>query len=594
MENTEKRLAEILDEISKLPVGNITRKTIRGKSRMYLQWREDGKSRSRYIKAEEEAVTAAAVERRQALEIEYRNLKNGGSVEAPPFFTNVKTKDELTAACRSVEKFGQRECMSILKKYLRSDVSGKVCLIYGLRRTGKTTMLMQAISELPKDKTAYIKIMTTDSMANLNHDLKLLSGLGYQYVFIDEVTLLKDFIDGASLFSDVYAMFGMKIILSGADSLGFAISADEELYDRAVTIHTTFIPFREYSRLLGIHDIDEYIRYGGTFRVGETDFDDPELNDEGVSFRDDESTRRYIDTAIARNIQHSLACYQSGGHFRNLIDLYEKQELTNAVNRIIEDMNHRFLVSVITRDFESHDLGSSAQIQRKRAALSGETSILDKIDTEAVTARLMAILEIKSKEGTTVEVTDAHIAEIAEYLNILDLIVPTPVETIGIEIKKKGYLFSQPGMRYCQAQALVFSLMKDEVFKLYPAKERKEIENQILEEVRGRMLEEIVLLETVKTLPRNKRAFKLLFPIGEFDMVIQDTDSMTCELYEIKHSDQISRGQYRHLSDEEKLKQTEYEFGTVTKKTVLYRGMNQSVEDVFYRNVVEYLEDLKA
>lgn len=594
MENTEKRLAEILDEINKLPVGNITRKNIRGKSRMYLQWRENGKSRSKYIKAEEEADIAAAVERRKVLETEYRNLKSGGSVETEPFLTNVKTRDELTAACRSVEKFGQRECMSVLKKYLRSDISGKVCLIYGLRRTGKTTMLMQAISELPKDKTAYIKIMTTDSMTNLNHDLKLLSGLGYQYVFIDEVTLLKDFIDGASLFSDVYAMFGMKIVLSGTDSLGFAISADEELYDRAVTIHTTFISFREYSRLLGIHDIDEYIRYGGTFRVGETDFDDPELNDEGVSFRDDESTRRYIDTAIARNIQHSLACYQSGGHFRNLIDLYEKKELTNAVNRIIEDMNHMFLVSVITRDFESHDLGSSAQIQRKRAALSGETSVLDKIDTEAVTARLMEILEIKNKEDTTVEITDAHIAEIQEYLSILDLIVPAPVESIGIAIKNKGYLFSQPGMRYCQAQALVFSLMKDEVFKQYPAKERKEIENQILEEVRGRMLEEIVLMETVKTLPKNKRAFKLLFPIGEFDMVIQDTDSMICELYEIKHSDQIAKKQYRHLNDEDKLKQTEHEFGTITKRTVLYRGKNQSVEDVCYRNVAEYLEELKA
>lgn len=592
MEDTEKRLAEILDEINKLPVGNITHKTIRGKSRMYLQWRADGKTKSKYIKAEEEADTVAAVELRKKLEEEYRSLKNGRSADTEPFLTNVKTKDELTAACRSVEKFGKRECMNILKKYLRSDVSGKVCLIYGLRRTGKTTMLMQAISELPKDKTAYIKIMTTDSMANLNHDLKLLSGLGYQYVFIDEVTLLKDFIDGASLFSDVYAMFGMKIVLSGTDSLGFAISADEELYDRAVTIHTTFIPFREYSRLLGIHDIDEYIRYGGTFRVGETDFDDPELNDEGVSFRDDESTRRYIDTAIARNIQHSLACYQSGGHFRNLIDLYEKKELTNAVNRIIEDMNHRFLVSVITRDFESHDLGSSAQIQRKRAALSGETSVLDKIDTEAVTARLMEILEIKNKEDTTVEITDAHIAEIQEYLSILDLIVPAPVESIGIAIKNKGYLFSQPGMRYCQAQALVFSLMKDEVFKRYPAKERKEIENQILEDVRGRMLEEIVLLETVKMLPKNKRAFKLLFSIGEFDMVIQDTDSMTCELFEIKHSDQITKNQYRHLNDEDKLKQTEHEFGTITKRTVLYRGKNQSVEDVCYRNVAEYLEEL--
>lgn len=592
MENTEKRLAEILDEINKLPVGNITRKTIRGKSRMYLQWREDGKSKSKYIKAKEEADITVAIERRKVLEKEYRDLKNGMNAETEPFLTNVKTKDELMAACKSVEKFGQRECMNILKKYLRSDVNGKVCLIYGLRRTGKTTMLMQAISELPKDKTAYIKIMTKDNMANLNHDLKQLFGLGYQFVFIDEVTLLKDFIDGASLFSDVYAMFGMKIILSGTDSLGFAISAGEELYDRAVTIHTTFIPFREYSRLLGIHDIDEYIRYGGTFRVGETDFDDPELNDEGVSFRDDESTRRYIDTAIARNIQHSLACYQSGGHFRNLIDLYEKKELTNAVNRIIEDMNHRFLVSVITRDFESHDLGSSAQIQRKRAAMIGESSILDKIDTEAVTARLMTILEIKNKKDTAVEITAAHIAEIQEYLSILDLIIPAPVESIGIDIKNKEYLFSQPGMRYCQAQALVFSLMKDEAFKHYPAKERKEIENQILEEVRGRMLEEIVLLETVKTLPRNKRAFKLVFPIGEFDMVVQDTDSMTCELYEIKHSNQIAGGQYRHLSDEEKLKKTEHEFGTITKRTVIYRGKDQSQEGVFYRNVVEYLEEL--
>ena len=593
MENMEKKREEILDEIAGLPVGNITRKTIRGKSRMYLQWREDGKTKSRYIRGEEEADISAAVERRKALEKEYHSLQRTGSVETGPFLTNVKTGAELTAACRGVEKYGQRECMSILKKYLQSDIIGKVCLVYGLRRTGKTTILLQAISELPKDKTAYVKIMTTDSMANLNHDLKQLSGLGYRYVFIDEVTLLKDFIDGASLLSDVYAMCGMKIVLSGTDSLGFAISADEELYDRTVTIHTTFIPFREYSRLLGIHDIDEYIRYGGTFRVGETDFDDPELNDEGVSFRDDESTRRYIDTAIARNIQHSLACYQDGSHFRNLIDLYEKNELTNAVNRIIEDMNHRFLVSIVTRDFESHDLGSAAQIQRKRAALSGETSVLDKIDRDAVTARLMAILEIKNREETSVEVTEAHIAEIQEYLSILDLIVPSPVESIGIQIKNKGYMFLQPGMRYCQAQALVFSLMKDESFKRYAAKERKEIENQILEEVRGRMLEEIVLLETMKTLPKNKRAFKLLFPIGEFDMVIQDTDNMTCELFEIKHSDQIAKEQLRHLKDGEKLRKTEYEFGTITKSTVLYRGINQESEDISYRNVVEYLENIK-
>ena len=55
-------------------------------------------------------------------------------------------------------------------------------------------------------------------------------------------------------------------------------------------------------------------------------------------------------------------------------------EFTNAVNRIIEDMNYRFLVSVITRDFKSHDLGSASQIDRKRSALKGSTSILDHFD----------------------------------------------------------------------------------------------------------------------------------------------------------------------------------------------------------------------
>jgi len=35
-------------------------------------------------------------------------------------------------------------------------------------------------------------------------------------------------------------------------------------------------------------------------------FDDPDASFEEVAFRDNESTRKYIDTAISRNIQHTL------------------------------------------------------------------------------------------------------------------------------------------------------------------------------------------------------------------------------------------------------------------------------------------------
>ena len=181
-------------------------------------------------------------------------------------------------------------------------------------------------------------------MAGLNKDLQLLYDSGIRNVFIDEITLMSDFIDSSSLLSDVYAAMGMKIILSGTDSLGFWLAKNQELYDRAYSIHTTFIPFREYSRLLKKDDIDEYIRYGGTLRAGEIDFDDEDLLSEESAFRSDESTRRYIDTAISKNIQHSLVHCEDGGQFRHLYTLYEAGELTSAINRIIEDMNHRFIL----------------------------------------------------------------------------------------------------------------------------------------------------------------------------------------------------------------------------------------------------------
>ena len=594
----KKRIEELKAQIAQLPKGKIVFRTIRGKKRMYLYYREDGESHTEYIRAANEKITVQGVEKRMALEEELQQVMMGFSASppsksVPDFSTSVITGEMLKRTCHSVASFKTRECFQTLMRFFSEETHGKVCVIYGLRRTGKTTMVLQAAGQLPDTETAYIKINTTNTMADLNRDLMALSTAGYRYVFVDEVTLLSDFIDSASLLSDVYAMRGMKIVLSGTDSLGFSLSLDDELYDRAIMIHTTFIPFREYASLLGKHDIDEYIRYGGTFRVGETDFDNPSYQQEDISFLDDESTRKYIDTAIARNIQHSLSCYQNGGHFRHLIDLYETGELTSAVNRVIEDMNHRFLISVLTKEFESHDLGSAAQIQRKRSAMAGKSSPLDEIDWNPIVQRLKDILDIKNKNELRVEITQDHIVEIKEYLSILDLIMNCPVEGIGTRVPMENILFSQPGMRYCQAQALVFSLMTEPTFKKYDIVQRTEICELILQEVRGRMLEEIVLLETIKAVPRQKKVFKLFFATGEFDMVIFDRKGLYCDIYEIKHSEQVYPSQYRHLMNEEKCALTEHEFGTIRSRTVLYRGETQTLDNIKYHKVEEYLEQIK-
>ena len=143
-------------------------------------------------------------------------------------------------------------------------------------------------------------------------------------------------------------------------------------------------------------------------------------------------------------------------------------------------MNHSFLVSVLTRDFLSHDLGLAARNLRKERDPAKRTNALDHIDTETVTRRLMNILDIRNQRDQTLTITKAHVAEIKEYLAALDLIVDCPIETTepGTE-PVEHILFTQPGMRYCQAQALVHSLMQDELFRSLSEKERETITGRI-------------------------------------------------------------------------------------------------------------------
>ena len=598
MMNKTDRTSDLKRQIAELPAGSISRKTINGKVYFYHQWQEDGKTKGYPVSEEEAAEIKIQIEKRRALQKELRALEKKSNVTPSArsnndsFKTVVVFGDNLASTVESVKKWRKRTCYNSLIKYLDAPVADRVCLVYGLRRTGKTTMLRQAIADMSKEKfakCAYIKARTSDTMADINHDLKTLSSLGYKYIFIDEVTLMQDFVDSAALFSDVFAAQGMKIVLSGTDSLGFWFAANEELYDRATMIHTTWISFKEHSHLLGINNIDEYIRYGGTLRVGETNFGD--VIDDDASFRDDESSRRYIDTAIARNIQHSLSCYKDGCHFKGLYELYQNGELTGAINRIIEDMNHDFLLSVLDRDFTSHDYGEAASNLRRARDVEERTDILDRINRNDITSHLMQILEIRNKNASNTALTEAHVSEIKAYLKVLDLIEASQVLSIFGGVPTEYTIFTQPGMRFCQAQALVYSLMQNTEFLSAASEyEKTLVTNKILDSVRGRMMEDIILLETAKSLGKRYRVFKLTFLAGEFDMVIYDTENNSCEIYEIKHSKERVSQQYRHINDPEKLAETERKYGKITKRAVIYRGDSYTEENgVEYINVESYL-----
>lgn len=591
--DAQQRIAEIDREIAELPPGSVTKKTVKGREYFYHRWTDDNKRREKYIPPEEVDSLREQIERRKSLEKERKAL-NGGHVSRKGkqlaqlgFSTYVRTGEELRTFSASVRRYRKRESFEQLHNFIYGQSQDRVLILYGLRRTGKTTMIRQIFAEMTPEnleKAAFLQITSRDTLANVNRDLRLLENMGFHYVFLDEVTLMEDFIEGAALFSDVFAACGMKIVLSGTDSLGFLFSEDEQLYDRCILLHTTHIPYREFETVLGICGMDEYIRYGGTMSLGGIHYN------EVSTFASKKSTDEYVDTAIAQNIQHSLRCYQREGHFRHLKDLYEKGELTSAINRVVEDINHRFTLEVLTRDFRSHDLGiSAANLRRDR---ENPTDILDRIDISSVTERLRKLLQIRNKTEQSVKLEEVHASEIREYLDLLDLTQEIEVHHLPTVGEKGGRtVIAQPGLRYAQAKALIASLLLDETFQELSLAERMAVQERILSEIRGRMMEDIILLETQASNPK-KQVFILQFPIGEFDMVIFDPVAGNCEIFEIKHSTRAIPQQYRHLVDEDKCRQTEHRYGPITGKTVLYRGETMGAGEISYRNVEEYLKGL--
>ena len=508
-------------------------------------------------------------------------------MEQKNYRTTVRTGRQLEAQIALTKRYKKRECISALRDYVLGEPQDKVFIIYGLRRTGKTTMIRQILTELSEaefEKAAFIQVRSRDTLADVDADIRLLEEKGFKYIFIDEVTLIEDLVEGAAIFADIYASSGMKIVLSGTDSLGFVFSREEQLYDRCLMLHTTFIPYREFEEVLGINGIDEYIRYGGTMSLGGINYN------ADAPFSNSKSAEEYIDTAIAKNIQHSLKMYQYGGHFRGLLDLHEKGELTNVINRVVEDINHSFTRSVVERTFKSHDISVTAanMLRDKEKPMN----IKEHLDVDAVTFAIMQMLDILNKEEQSIDIEDSHMIQIKEYLSLLDLTMEIDLESLP-EVNKKGSVtvIAQPGIRYAQANAIVENMLLDAKFQKLSVQERHRILERLLNEIRGRMMEDIILLETRIANP-DKKVFKLQFAVGEFDMVVFNPKTLTCELYEVKYSKERVPEQYRHLKDEQKCAMTSHRYGNITGRYVIYRGESARVDDIQYLNVEEYLKTL--
>ena len=151
----------------------------------------------------------------------------------------------------------------------------KVCALYGLRRTGKTTIMLQAIKELLREGAdptviGYYTGKRGDSFDDLAIELD--GNKELEYLFIDEVGFFTDFVKHGNVLYDMHVrLLNRKVVIAGTNLLSMYVAEKNTLFDRTHRIQMPFLSFYEHCSFV-LHttkptrdEFLEYMRTGGLF-----------------------------------------------------------------------------------------------------------------------------------------------------------------------------------------------------------------------------------------------------------------------------------------------------------------------------------------
>lgn len=470
----------------------------------------------------------------------------------------------------------ERYLVDELMQFLYYPCDGKICALYGLRRTGKTIMMYHAIKRLfiaGIADIAFISLTENDSLALLFKKMEGFVKKGIKYIFIDEVTAVNGFIQSSALLADTYARMGIHIVIAGTDSYVINIAGKNNLYDRVIKINTTYIGYKEYEYLNNGTTILDYIHVGGVLPAD--------------IFYNEEKTKDYINTAISGNIINSLLRANNRKQYQHLMELDSRGLLRKAIEQAIESANEQLTIDVITKSYVNNTLGSAKQLLEKIFEID------ETLNTEEVEDNVRYKLSIV--RDFDAEISDKYVQELKDFLIDIGTIkmyhryVCTKRNIRKLEVP----IFVQPGLRYNQTAALLNSLCETPSFFEIPKQVRDLFKNKIIEDVEGNLIEhEVILSNLMRHAGKEIEVTQLMYESKEIDMIIHN--SSTVYLFEIKRNKNALEEQAKWLTNKEICDCIEQIFGyKVNKKVVLYLGEDTTKtiagETIYYKNINSFL-----
>lgn len=214
------KIIELEQRISEFPKGCISTKTINGKIRHYLQWSENGKTKSKYLKDDDYEITKELIEDRKRLEKLLLSLKkeNGYPIRLYQMQNKIILGQELSDFIANAARLTPKPQAEQTYDYLTGFSFNDICYIKGNQGSGKTILLIHTAGKLSKEELqhcAYILPEKNSCYADLKKDLTKLSKAKFTYILIDNIQNIHDFKEYASELTDYYIPKGMKIIITG-------------------------------------------------------------------------------------------------------------------------------------------------------------------------------------------------------------------------------------------------------------------------------------------------------------------------------------------------------------------------------------------
>ncbi len=477
------------------------------------------------------------------------------------------TSDKLENFVSESKNLKHRYKFSELMMYLKSNTSN-ICAVYGLRRTGKTILMKQAICGLisngeSADTIAYIIFgkSTKYSDIHLLNDINDLVNKGIKYIFIDEISYINMDLEDNSLnkLSDVYCCNGIKIVVAGTFSYAVKLLSEDVLYDRVTRIDTTFFSFKEAHEVLGT-TLDEFIQFGGIM----------------FNQNDNKTPREYMETAVVDNIVTSVIrsnkLYDIGYLDETTDRLIEKNDVKRLKHRlstlikIVIDQYMKVLIynKITGRPYKFSDIGNLADIIRQRSSREhkiDETLSEIRIDKKKYYNILENALGTIAKERLNSKI----FKEFIDILKQVGVIEDIYLQGASLSCVVTSYL------RYGLCDEIV-NVIEDAIREETDSRYSAYLANEVL---RGNMLETIIFLDLKHSNEHDFDKFTNTESNKEIDLIIKDHNTKELDLYEIKHSSEQVDFQARHLLDEELKLEIEQVIGyKIRSLNVIYNGVS--------------------